>query len=383
MRIMFVEPFETTLFSFRKELLDALLESGHDIFLCIKKTERINNEYNSRVKEIVDVDLDLKSKSVFKNIRVKKIYKKTISRIKPDLIISYTIKPNIYCGLYAKHIPMIANITGLGTLFNKDGILKRIGIFLYKKSFKNVDYIFFQNESSYDVFARNKIRIKKYKIIPGSGVNTSRFLPKQLKRQDGIVNYLFASRASIKEKGFGLLVQAMPSVIKENSNVHFNFLIDENEINKKSLEWKIINECKQFITILPRNNEMTSIYSQNDFLVSPSYYNEGISNVLLESLSCCRPIITTNDNAGCREVLLEGKNGFGIKSKDLNSLIETIIKSSKLTVDEVLKMGEFGRQFVIKKYERKIVINEYFQTINEIQKQLEEKKHGKIKTFFD
>ncbi|MDD4000250.1 MAG: glycosyltransferase, partial [Bacilli bacterium] len=353
------------------------------IFLCIKKTERINNEYNSRVKEIVDVDLDLKSKSVFKNIRVKKIYKKTISRIKPDLIISYAIKPNIYCGLYAKLIPMIANITGLGTLFNKDGILKRIGIFLYKKSFKNVDYIFFQNESSYDVFARNKIRIKKYKIIPGSGVNTSRFLPKQLKRQDGIVNYLFASRASIKEKGFGLLVQAMPSVIKENSNVHFNFLIDENEINKKSLEWKIINECKQFITILPRNNDMTSIYSQNDFLVSPSYYNEGISNVLLESLSCCRPIITTNDNAGCREVLLEGKNGFGIKSKDLNSLIETIIKSSKLTVDEVLKMGEFGRQFVIKKYERKIVINEYFQTINEIQKQLEEKKHGKIKTFFD
>jgi len=104
MRIMFVEPFETTLFSFRKELLDALLESGHDIFLCIKKTERINNEYNSRVKEIVDVDLDLKSKSVFKNIRVKNIYKKTISRIKPDLIISYTIKPDIYCGLYAKHV---------------------------------------------------------------------------------------------------------------------------------------------------------------------------------------------------------------------------------------------------------------------------------------
>lgn len=374
MRIMFVEPFEATLFSFRKELLDALLESGHDIFLCIKNTERINNEYNSRVKEIVDVDLDLKSKSVFKNIRVKKIYKETISRIKPDLIISYTIKPNIYCGLYAQHIPMIANITGLGTLFNKDGILKRIGIFLYKKSFKNVDYIFFQNESSFDVFVKNKIRIKKYKIIPGSGVNTSRFLPKQLKRQDGIVNYLFASRASIKEKGFGLLVQAIPSVIKENSNVHFNFLIDENEINKKSLEWKIINEYKQFITILPRNNDMTSIYSQNDFLVSPSYYNEGISNVLLESLSCCRPIITTNDNAGCREVLLEGKNGFGIKSRDLNSLIKTIIKSSKLTVDEVLKMGEFGRQFVIKKYERKIVINEYFQTIGEIQKQLEEKK---------
>ena len=365
MRILFVEPFESTLFSFRKELLDSLIEHGHDIFLCIKKTERISNEYKTKVKEIVNVDLDLKSKNIFKNLRLKKVYKKIINRVKPDLILSYTIKPNIYCASYAKNIPMIANITGLGNMFKSKGLLSFLGIHLYKKTFKNVDYVFFQNEASYLFFKNNKIPINNYKIIPGSGVNLDKFIPSPINKDNTNVNFLFASRA-IKEKGFDLLVEAIPKVIEVCHNIHFNFLTAEEEILNNSAAKSLFMNYKDYLTILGRTNEMEKIYRNNDFTILPSYYKEGISNVLLESLASGRPVITTKDNPGCMETLIEGVNGFGVASKDLQSLTDSIINASKLSKKEIETMGLAGRQHVVRFFDRKNVITNYLDVISKI-----------------
>ena len=366
MKILFVDPFEMTLFCFRKELLDSLLDDGNEVYLCVKVTPRVEEEYESRVKELIDIDLDLKTKSIFQNIKTIRTYKKTIKRIQPDLILSYTIKPNVYCGFYAKNIPMIANVTGLGTIFSKDSKLKSVGISLYKRSFKNVDYVFFQNESSLEYFLNHHVKMSNYKVIPGSGVNTSKMFPRPLNTASEVTNFLFASRASIQEKGFALLVNAIPQVAENNSAVHFNFLVDGNEINFDSKISGILKKYKDYVTILPRTNDMVSLYASNDFLVSPSYYNEGISNVLLESLSCGRPIITTMDNPGCKEVLIEGENGFGCKSNDLPSLVESLIKASKLSKKEIEKMGQKGRAFVVENYERNTIIKIYKETISEL-----------------
>lgn len=366
MRILFVDPFENSLFSFRKELLDSLISEGHEIFLCIKTTKRIEEEYKTRVKEIINIDLNLKSKNLFNNLKTKTTYKNTIKRIEPDLIISYTIKPNIYCGLYAKNIPMIANITGLGNLFRKNNFLSALGIVLYKKSFKNVLYTLFQNEDILSFFKSNNIPLKKYKIIPGSGVNLNKFFPDTTKPETKTINFLFASRA-IKEKGFNLLIQAIPKVININKNVHFNFLISNDDLraNKKLL--KTIGNYSEFVTFLPKTNDMRNVYLENDFLVSPSFYKEGISNVLLESLACARPIITTFDNAGCKEVLKDNINGFGVSSNNLNYLVDVLCKASFLEKDVIYNMGLAGRKFVEEKFDRKIVIKTYLEIIKELE----------------
>ena len=211
MKILFVEPNENTLLSFRKELVDWLIEEGHSVFLCVKQSKSINELYRNKAKEIINIDADLQNTNPFSNIGLLLKYKKTIKRISPDLILSFTIKPNIYCGFSGKKTIMIANITGLGTLFNKKGILKMVGTFLYKRSFKNVNCIMFQNANDYQMFKSLKIKINSFQIIPGSGVNIEKF-----KRQNSMripQSFLYVSRP-ITEKGFDLLVDCLPDIIQ-------------------------------------------------------------------------------------------------------------------------------------------------------------------------
>ena len=364
MKILFVDCIESALFSFRKELLDRLILDGHDITIVTKKTKKVISEYENKAK-IVDISLDLKNKNIFTNLKLKNTFKRIVKSENPDLIISYMIKPNIYCGLYAKNIPMIANVTGLGNAFKKKGIISLISVILYKISFKKVRYIFFQNQDGYRFFGQKHITINNYKVIPGSGVNTSKFVPLHIKNDSEKVRFLFASRA-IEEKGFELLMDAIPLVIKDHRNVHFNILSAEEDIfaNKKAVA--IFEQYKGYITTLKRTDDMTKVYNSNDFLVSPSYYREGISNVLLESLACEKPIITTSDNSGCKEVLQDGINGYGVKSKDLNSLVDALNKAAQTSQEDIDKMGKSGREFVKKNFERSIVIDEYLKTIEEI-----------------
>ena len=367
MKILFVDPHESSLFSFRKELLDALIEHKHSIILCSEPSDKTTKEYKDRVNKIEPISINLKSKGFISNYKLKKQYKRVIKETNLDLIISYKIKPNIYCGYYAKNIPMIANITGLGNIFKKKGLLSRIGLHLYRKSFKNVNHVFFQNEDGYKFFVEHKIPVNSYSVIPGSGVNLDKFYPddKNTKRKDEVVNFLFASRA-IKEKGFELLLEAIPEVIKSVSNVHFNCLNAEEDVRDNALFKEVSKKYSSYITLLERTDDMRSVYLENDFVVSPSYYREGISNVLLESLACARPIITTNDNPGCMELLQDGINGFGVKSKDLNSLVAALIRAASTNKDEIIEMGKRGREFVEKNFDRRIVIDKYLEIINKL-----------------
>lgn len=366
MKILFVEPHESSLFSFRKEVVDDLINRGFDVVLCTDVTEKTQQEYSQRVSKIVNVSMNLKDKGILSNARLKRTYKRIIHSEKPDLIISYKIKPNIYCGLAAKKTPMIANITGLGNMFKKSGFLSKLGIFLYKRAFKNIDFILFQNEDSLAFFRRHKIPIKNFKVIPGSGVNIDKFQPQLVKPfSDKTINFLFASRA-IKEKGFDLLIDAIPAVLINNNDIHFTILSAEEDVFANDKAKDVFSKYQQNITILSRTDDMAKLYCSHDYLVSPSFYREGISNVLLESLACARPIITTNDNPGCMEVLQEGVNGFGVTSNDLDSLVAALLLASKQSKSTIEKMGNNGREFVSKHFNRQTVVNTYSEVIDKM-----------------
>ena len=363
MKILFVDPHESSIFSFRKEVLDELISQHHEVIICTNVTEKITNEYKDKAKKIINVPQNLKDKNPFTNLKLLFKYRKVIKKEKPDLILSYKIKPNIYCGFFAKKCLMIANVTGLGKIFEKNGILSKIGLFLYRKSFKNVDFVFFQNDSGKSFFLNKRIPVKQCRVIPGSGVNADTFIPTNIEPADHNVNFLFASRA-IKEKGYDLLLDAIPLVISKTTDVKFNFLCAEENIFKD----KRLNSLKEKypgnISLIDRSDDMRKVYCANNYLIAPSFYKEGISNVLLESLACERPIITTNDNPGCMEVLEDGINGFGVRSNNLDDLANAILKAVNTPKEKAVLMGKEGRKFVVSKFNRKDVVDAYVNVIS-------------------
>lgn len=364
MKILFVEPNETTLFCFRKDLLDTLIAEGYDVDLCIESTERVQKEYKSKLKSIFDVKCNLKNKSILSNLRLRHVYKKVIKQSTPDIILSFTIKPNIYCAAHASSIPIITNITGLGTAFNKKTFLNKLVVQLYKKAFKNVDLIMFQNEHIKNVFINNKIPINDSCIIPGSGVKVDRFSYMPL-RSNEQTRFLYVSRL-IKEKGFYLLLSSIPKVLSRYPKSIFTII---GKIEKKEDEKRLQDLFKCFpnnIRYLRRTENLLDHYYDSDYVVAPSYYNEGVSNVLLESLSCGRPIITTDDNPGCMELLDCGRNGIGVKSASEESLVNGLLTACSSTFSEKEQQGINGRSFVVKNYNKETVINIYLKAIKKL-----------------
>ena len=360
MRILFVDPYDNNILNFRKELLDRLICDGHELILATNYSKKIESLYSNNVV-FFWTNCDLRNKSIINNLKLISSYKKIIKTSKPDLILSFTIKPNIYCSMFAKNIPIIANITGLGMSFSKKGLLSSLIKKLYRIGFKNTDYILFQNTSGYKEFVKNNIPIKKYQIIPGSGVNLDKFAFSELAISNKKRVFLYASRF-IKEKGIECLLNAVPAILENDLNAEFVFVGNG--------EAKYVDCIKSLMKTWPQNvflhlwtDDMYGFYKKATFVVAPSFYKEGISNVLLEALATGRPIITTNNNPGCMELLNEENNGYGVLSNDLNSLIVSLKRACSETNENITKMGINGRNFVENNYDRNITVNCYLSII--------------------
>lgn len=364
MKILFVENNDITLNSFRKELLDDLIRQKHQLCLVGEFKNKTLNKYASKTT-LYNIKTNLKSKSIFANYFLKKKYEQIIKDFGPDILLTFTIKPNIYCNLKKHDCISIANITGLGTSFNKNNFLQKIIVRLYKKSFKNVDYVFCQNESIISVLKSHNIPVKNSVLIPGSGVNIEKYRLSPLDEHNNI-EFLFPSRL-IKEKGFFVLLDAIPEVLKKYPNCHFTFYGSSNKESDEFVKKNKLNDSPNY-EFHSFSDDMNEIYKKCDFVVSPSFYNEGMSNVLLEALATGRPIITTNDNPGCKEILQENVNGFGVKSNNVDDLVKALCHAASLDKIKIEEMGKNGRKFVEDNFDRKIVINIYNQTIEKYSK---------------
>lgn len=360
MKILFIDNNERSLFPFRKEFLDRLILDENEILLAGNFAEKTINEYANKVR-VVTLGVSLKSIDPFKNLGYIFKVKKLIKEFKPDLMLTYTVKPNIFPNLFKHDCVSIANITGLGRVFNKKGILNILATFLYRYSFRNVSHVMFQNEHDKEVFLSKKIPVRSFSVIPGSGVNLETFSYNELTKHEE-TRFLFPSRA-IKTKGMKYMLKAIPLVLANHPEATFSFLQEGEKGFERKMK-KLQKEYPNNIFISSFTFGIVSKYQECDFVVSPSFHNEGVSNVLIESLAVGRPIITTNDNYGCKITLKEGLNGFGVKSKDVSSLVSVLNKACDSSLEERIKMGQFGRKLVEKEFSREFVISEYLRVID-------------------
>ena len=286
-----------------------------------------------------------------------KIYE-LLNKLKPDLILSYTIKSNIYGVLTASklRIKSVVNIAGLGTTFRKKKITSFFIRKFYRYAVHNADFIFFQNNEDLKLFIINQ-KFKNFKLLPGSGVDLDRFTPETTKKNEKFT-FLLLGRL-LKEKGIYEFVESAKEVL-EKYEAKFQLLGFIDSKNPIAIKKSEINKWHEngVIEYLGFTNDVRGFILNSDCVVLPSYYGEGIPKSLLEAASMGKPLITT-DHTGCREVVEDGVNGFICQSRNIDDLSKKMIKMLNLKEEELKKMGLKSREKVVRNFDERIVLDAY------------------------
>ena len=357
-KVLILVNHDVVIYNFRKELVERLLADGYQVVLSSPYGERID-DLISMGCEYIEATIERHGTNPINELKLLNYYKKLMKDIKPDVVLTYTIKPNIYGGLAAKKydVPYIANITGLGTAVEKKGIMQQLTIALYKLSFSKIQRVFFQNTENMKFFADNNIVADRHRLVPGSGVNLEHFKVLDYPLED-TTEFVFISRI-MKEKGIDQYLEAAEYIKNKYPDTKFHVCGFCEEAYEDKL--KILQE-KGVVTYHGMLRDVREILKQTHCTIHPTYYPEGMSNVLLESAASGRPIITTN-RSGCREIVDDGINGYVVEQENSEDLIRKIEKFLALRYEEKKKIGLAGRVKIGKEFNRQIVVNAYLDEI--------------------
>ncbi|GAB6168229.1 glycosyltransferase family 4 protein [Clostridium carnis] len=360
-KVLILVNHDVVIYNFRKELVERLLKDGYEVYISSPYGERIDDLVVIGCKHI-EAKIARHGTNVIEELKLLNYYKKIIKEIKPDVVLSYTIKPNIYGGMACRilKVPYIANITGLGTAVEHKGLMQNITMILYRIAFKKIKCLFFQNNENRQFFIDKNLAVDKHRLIPGSGVNLEHFSVLDYPT-DETVEFVFISRI-MKEKGIDQYIEAAQFIRNKYPNTRFHICGFSEEAYEDILE-----ELQEqgIVTYHSMQRDVRKILAKTHCTIHPTYYPEGMSNVLLESSACGRPIITT-DRSGCREVVDDGFNGFIVEQQNSKDLIDKIEKFLKLSYEEKKQMGLTGRAKVDKEFDRQIVVEAYMDEIDKI-----------------
>lgn len=363
MKIMILANNDAGLYKFRRELLEELVKE-HQVAVCLPNGEFVRNIEEMGCEFIDCTVLERRGMNPVKELKLLRFYRKLLKEKKPDIVFTYTIKPNVYGGMAcaAQNIPYAANITGLGTAVENAGIIQKITLTLYKLGLRKAQKVFFQNGENKEFMLAKKVVRGAYDQLPGSGVNLKQYVPLDYPKED-TVDFVFIARV-MKEKGIDNYLEAAKVIRKKYPETRFHicgFCEDDYSEQLKELEEQGVILYHGMV------KDMTKIYERISCTVHPTYYPEGLSNVLLESCASARPIITT-DRAGCREVIEDGVNGYICRQNDSEDLIRQIEKFLALSADKRKAMGLAGRAKVEREFDRQIVVEKYVQEVGKVEK---------------
>lgn len=348
------------LFNFRKGTIRALLEKGCDV-IAVAPVDSYSDKLCELGCRFEPLYMDRGSTNPIKDMRTTWNYLQIYRRIKPDLVFNFTPKVNIYSTLAARLVKakVVNNIAGLGSLFVSHSLASLIAKLLYRISQPLADFVFFQNEEDRELFLDTGIVKRQFTgRLPGSGVDLSRFtvIPAP---DDGIVRFILVARM-LREKGVELYVEAARQLHQKYPNLEFNLLGFIDEDNPSGISRAQIDQWQNdgIINYLGTTDDVTKVLANQDCVVLPSYYREGVPKSLLEAAAMGKPIVTT-DNVGCRETVEHGYNGFLCVSKELTSLEESLKKMITIGHEQRLNFGRNGRLKIESEFDENMVIKEY------------------------
>lgn len=365
-RILILVNHEVVVYNFRKELVETLLENEHNVIISCPKGEKINHLVKLGAIH-VHTKIDRRGTNIYKDLKLFFKYFKIISTYKPDVILSFTIKPNIYGGIVSKikKIPILINVTGLGTSIEKKSKMQSIIVLLYKYALKNAKVVFFQNYQNMDFMIKGKQSFRKYYILPGSGVNIDSFKFIKYPNKGEIIKFIFVGRI-MKAKGIDFYLELAKTLRIEYENLEFHVIGGYEEDYKH-----ILKEYQDhgFIKYHGKLDDVKDFYAMSHAIIHPTFH-EGMSNVLLEAAATGRPLIASKI-PGCMEIIDENINGIFFEPQNQESLNNAVKKFIALSYEEKNEMGKQSRFKIEKEFDRKTITNIY---IDEIRNIVEDKK---------
>lgn len=362
MKILILANFDVGLYKFRRELLERLLLEN-EVFIAlpngefIKKLEDMGCQY-------IEVELERRGKNPLKDIKLIRTYVSLLKKVKPDLVLTYTIKPTVYGGIACrlKRIRYMVNITGLGTAVENPGLLQKLILKMYKVSLAQVSCVFFQNKSNMEFFQRKNLMKSWCRLIPGSGVNIEEHCYEEYPETERYADkFLFIGRI-MKDKGVEELFDAASRIKKEYPNVSFDIVGGSDEDYSIKIETL---EQQGIIKYWNQQSDVHKFIKASNAVVLPSYH-EGMANVLLEASSTGRPVLASNI-PGCEETFDEGRTGFGFEPRNADDLYDKIKKFILLSHEKKIFMGKAAREKIVREFNRQQVIDAYMEEINNLE----------------
>jgi glycosyltransferase involved in cell wall biosynthesis len=360
-RVLIIGSHEMGIYCFRRELIEQLLEDGYEVYISYPWGERVAFFEKIGCK-YVESTVNRHGTNPVTDLKLIRDYRKIVSEVQPDVVLTYTIKPNLYVGMVCRRmgIPYIATITGLGTAVENNGLLQTLTVQMYRYAMQKVHCIFFQNTENRQFFADRKIAPERHKLIPGSGVNLSQFQAMNYPPDD-VVRFLFIARV-MKEKGIDQYMEAAEIIRRRHPNTEFHVLGDcEGGYEDKLQDL----HDRGVIRYHGLQGDIRPFLRISHCTVHPTYYPEGMSNALLESAASARPVIATN-RSGCREIVDEGRNGFFVEAKNTADLVDKIECFLALPWEKKRRMGLAGRIKVEREFDRRIVVSAYLREIEKV-----------------
>lgn len=362
MRVLIVANNDVGLYKFRRELIEALL-AEHEVHICLPQGEYI--EKLSAMGCVYHAcEFDRHGMNPLAEFKQLSFYKKILKNIAPDIVFTYTIKPNIYAGMAcaSMKIPYVVNITGLGTAIENGGFKQKLLLMLYKRGLRKAKKVFFQNTANRDFMVEKGVVKDRYELLPGSGVNLVEHKEEAYPEQQTPIVFVTVGRI-MTDKGSNEILYAAKAIRKENPNVIFRLIggFDEGDVFQDKIKEAVENGDIEF---LGRRSDVHDCIKQSHAIIHASYH-EGMSNVLLEAAACARPIIAT-DVAGCKETYEVGVSGISCKARDGEDLVRAIREFIELPYEQKIAMGKAGRKKAENEFDRTIVIRKYMEEIKEI-----------------
>lgn len=360
MHIMMVANDTTFIYNLRKEILERFVQEGYSVTVVCEVLS-FREELEALGCRLIDVKNHRRGTNPLSDLKLAYTYFNILKKERPDVVLTNNIKPNIYAGMACQilGIKRICNITGLGTAVESAGILQKLTVFLYRIGVRNAECILFQNAENEAFFKRHNLISPKSNVVrlAGSGVNlkTHELQPYP---EGECVHFLFAARI-MKEKGIDLFLAAAQKYHSKNVVFDICGACDDEkykEILRQAHEKGVVHYHGQ-------QKFMQPFYAKCSCFLFPSYYPEGMSNVLLEAAACGRPAIAA-DRSGCRETVTDGVTGFIVPVNDEAAVLDAVGRFLSLTWEQRRDMGLAARAKIEKEFDRQIVVGKYIEQVN-------------------
>lgn len=353
----------------QRHIYSKFRELGHEVFLLCPNTDKYFAIMQNEDYQVIEIFFQTKTLNLFHNLALVFKIKKIFHAIQPDIVFSFSIKPNLYSAVAAKFtkIQVVPNVTGLGYVFMQEGFLTWLVIRMYRIAFKSVKIVFLQNhDDAVLLTSRGAINSIQTKIIvlPGDGVDLNQFYNVGLQERE-VVRFIFASRL-LWGKGIRELLEAFERVQSKYSNTSLTVIGGYYLDNPSAVTEEFMTpfiKCG-LINYLGHVDNVSEILSEYDCMVLPSY-REGMARVLMEASSMGKPCITVN-TPGCRDIVEHNVTGFIAQPRNVESLTQAMCQFVELSFADKCLMGQAARKKMETQFDQNIIVKSYLSVFNQV-----------------